>query len=67
MKTAVDLVFVGKDRTFNRRFLLLTDHYRFTPTACTPAAVRIPEHFDQLVRDGRRPPVPTWTSSTAMA
>jgi transposase len=38
MKTAVDLVFVGKDRTFNRRFLLLADHYRFTPTACTPAA-----------------------------
>lgn len=37
-KTTVDLVFVGKDRTFNRRFLLLADHYRFTPTACTPPA-----------------------------
>jgi transposase len=26
MKTAVDAVFLGRDRTFNRRFLLMTDH-----------------------------------------
>jgi transposase len=38
MKTAVDAVFVGKDRVFNRRFLLMTDHYMFEPTACTPAS-----------------------------
>jgi transposase len=38
MKTAVDAVFVGKDRTFNRRFLLMADHYMFEPTACTPAS-----------------------------
>jgi hypothetical protein len=38
MKTAVDAVFLGKDRAFNRRFLLMTDHYMFEPTACTPAA-----------------------------
>ena len=38
MKTAVDAVFVGKDRQFNRRFLLMTDHYMFEPTACSPAA-----------------------------
>lgn len=38
MKTAVDAVFVGKDRQFNRRFLQLCAHYLFEPTACTPAA-----------------------------
>jgi transposase len=38
MKTAVDAVFVGKDRLFNRRFLLMADHYMFEPVACTPAS-----------------------------
>jgi len=38
MKTAVDAVFLGKQRVFNRRFLLMADHYMFEPTACTPAA-----------------------------
>ena len=38
MKTAVDAVFVGKVRIFNRRFLLMADHYMFEPTACTPAS-----------------------------
>lgn len=38
MKTAVEAVFVGKERTFNRRFLLMADHYMFEPTACTPAS-----------------------------
>ena len=38
MKTAVDAVFVGKERIFNRRFLLMTDHYMIEPTACTPAS-----------------------------
>jgi len=38
MKTAVDAVFVGKERQFNRRFLLMADHYMFEPTACTPAS-----------------------------
>ena len=38
MKTAVDAVFAGKDRAFNRRFLLMADHYMFTPTACSPAS-----------------------------
>ena len=26
MKTAVDAVFIGKERSFNRRFLIMTDH-----------------------------------------
>jgi transposase len=38
MKTAVEAVFVGKDRTYNRRFLQMCGHYLVEPTACTPAA-----------------------------
>jgi transposase len=38
LKTVVDTVFVGKERTFNRRFLTLANHYLFEPVACTPAA-----------------------------
>ena len=38
MKTAVDAVFVGKERKFNRRFEQLLSHHLVEPTACTPAA-----------------------------
>ena len=38
MKTAVEAVFIGKDRTFNRRFLQMCGHYLVEPTACTPAS-----------------------------
>jgi transposase len=38
MKTAVETVFIGKDRTFNRRFLQMCGHYLVEPTACTPAS-----------------------------
>lgn len=38
MKTAVETVFIGKDRQYNRRFLRLCGHYLVEPTACTPAA-----------------------------
>ena len=38
MKTAVTAVFIGKDRVFNRRFLVMADHYMIEPTACSPAA-----------------------------
>jgi len=38
MKTAVDTVFIGKERAFNRRFLQMMSHYLVEPTACTPAA-----------------------------
>jgi transposase len=38
MKTAVDAVFVGKERAFNRRFQQLMSHHLIEPTACTPAA-----------------------------
>ena len=38
MKTAVEAVFVGKDRQFNRRFLRMCGHYLVEPVACTPAS-----------------------------
>ena len=38
MKTAVDAVFVGKARQFNRRFAQLCSHYLVEPVACTPGA-----------------------------
>jgi len=38
MRTAVDAVFVGKERAFNRRFQQMLSHHLVEPTACTPAA-----------------------------
>src|SRR3954447_1128281 len=38
MKTAVETVFLGKDRQFNRRFVRMCGHYLVEPTACTPAS-----------------------------
>ncbi len=38
MRTAVDAVFVGRERVFNRRFLQMCSHYLVEPTACTPAS-----------------------------
>jgi len=37
MKTAVDTIFVGKDRQYNRRFLQMCSHHLVDPVACTPA------------------------------
>jgi len=38
MKTAVETVFVGKDRQYNRRLLQMCSHHLVEPVACTPAA-----------------------------
>jgi transposase len=38
MKTAVETVFVGKERQYNRRFLQMCSHYLVHPVACTPAS-----------------------------
>jgi transposase len=38
MKTAVEAVFLGKDRKFNRRFAQMCGHYLVEPVACTPAS-----------------------------
>jgi transposase len=38
MKTAVDAIFIGKDRRYNRRFLQMCSHHLVDPVACTPAS-----------------------------
>jgi transposase len=38
MKTAVDTIFVGKDRQYNRRFMQMRSHHLVDPVACTPAS-----------------------------
>jgi transposase len=38
MKTAVDAIFVGKARAYNRRFVQMCGHYLVDPVACTPAS-----------------------------
>jgi transposase len=38
MKTAVETVFIGKDRQYNRRFLQMCSHHLVEPVACTPAS-----------------------------
>ena len=38
MKTAVETIFVGKDRQYNRRFLQMCSHHLVDPVACTPAS-----------------------------
>jgi transposase len=38
MKTAVDAIFMGKTRRFNRRFEEMCSHYLIEPVACTPAS-----------------------------
>jgi transposase len=38
MKTAVEAIFVGKERAYNRRFLRMCGHYLVEPVACTPAS-----------------------------
>jgi transposase len=38
MKTAVETIFVGKDRQYNRRFMQMCSHYLVQPVACTPAS-----------------------------
>src|SRR3954453_19201206 len=38
MKTAVETIFIGKDRRYNRRFLQMCAHHLVDPVACTPAS-----------------------------
>ncbi len=38
MKTAVETIFVGKERLYNRRFAQMCAHYLVEPVACTPAS-----------------------------
>jgi transposase len=36
LKVAVDAIFVGRERAYNRRFLQMCSHYLVEPVACTP-------------------------------
>jgi transposase len=38
MKTAVETIFVGRERLYNRRFQQMCGHYLVEPVACTPAS-----------------------------
>ena len=38
MKTAVEAIFVGRHRLYNRRFLQMCSHHLVEPVACTPAS-----------------------------
>jgi transposase len=38
MKTAVETIFVGKERLYNRRFQQMCGHYLVEPVACTPVS-----------------------------
>jgi len=38
METAVETIFVGRERAYNRRFLQMCSHHLVEPVACTPAS-----------------------------
>ena len=38
LKAVVETILTGKERRFNRRFMVLANHYLFEPVACTPAS-----------------------------
>ena len=38
LKAVVETIFTGKERLFNRRFMVMANHYLFEPVACTPAS-----------------------------
>ena len=53
MKTAVDKVGRGKQRTINIRFQALVSHYLYEAEFCNPAAGWEKERIEKQVRDGR--------------
>ncbi len=53
MKTAVEAVFAGKDRLYNRRFLQMCSHYLVEPVACTPASGWEKGQVEKNVQDSR--------------
>src|SRR6266446_6111618 len=55
MKTAVETIFVGKQRLYNRRFLQMCSHHLVEPVACTPASGWEKGPFDKLRIRGREP------------
>lgn len=53
MRTAVSAIFVGRQRTFNRRFLQLCSHHLVEPTACNPCAGWEKGQVESQVRTAR--------------
>jgi len=53
MKTAVDKVGRGKQRTINQRFQAMVSHYLFEPEFCNPAAGWEKGQVEKQVRDAR--------------
>lgn len=53
MKTAVDKVGKGKDRTISKRFLAMASHYLFEPDFCNPAAGWEKGQVEKSVQDAR--------------
>ena len=49
MKTAVDAIFVGKERAYNRRFQQMCSHHLVDPVACTPASGGEKGHVENQV------------------
>jgi len=54
MKTAVDAIYVGKERAFNRRFLQMMSHYLVEPTPCTPGAAWEKGQVESQVKNLRK-------------
>jgi transposase len=54
MKTAVDAIFVGKDRAFNWRFQQMMSHYLVDPVACTPGAAWEKGQVESQVKNLRK-------------
>ena len=54
MKTAIDAIFVGKERLFNRRFLQMMSHYLVEPTPCTPGAAWEKGQIENQVKNLRK-------------
>jgi transposase len=54
MKTAVDAIFVGKERAFNWRFQQMMSHYLVEPVACTPGAAWEKGQVESQVKNLRK-------------
>jgi transposase len=53
MRTAVATIFVGRQRTFNRRFVQFCSHHLVEPTACNPNAAWEKGQVENQVRTAR--------------
>ena len=58
MKTAVEAIFVGKARQYNRRFLQMCSHHLIEPVACTPGVGLGEGSGREPGRQSARPAVP---------